>query len=721
MARADIHVFGSISGYGTVAASSGVRPDETRELEHFQFGEISTSEAIAQLGSRPTMTVRPLASGRVAISRMIPAGADDAGRPTIEVVTLLVDARGAEAVLPALDRLVSDVGFWREARERSRSGVELPEGAIPAANPRDSSLLRILDAWLLATRSGSVAVLPESAMPDLLRFVATLDPADRIGCRWGVGINSLSAPVDICTMMSGASTHGARAVVRPATADRWYVQETEVARANAADGAATWRATAQLVGRATATSVVGGLGDPTDAFASGSPRSDIDERRKRVMLISMLAAVCATGLLATATALYLSGPSAKRSELADVTERDGVEPSGTLATPPPPEGTQRSGFGGEISSGSEQVASTVADPIEVLAPGSLPPQLTPPLAPIVPQLVVYRDVDRDEFGSATDSRLVDPAAIPGGYVRVGGDCDDNNPKAYPNAPETCDDVGVDNDCDNDPRDADGEVATFYLDEDGDFKGDPLKPCDACISSPPPGYVGDSSDQCPRNSLRDTKGVCGCEWEGPDKDSDEDGVMDCMDEDFDEKRRLRNELLEAAKSASALSIALDTELKKCRELSHVSARQDKDFLQKARARASSLNGLLLDVDPILQRIYRARLLGRFGSVRFVGRELDPKERLEVNALLLGLLQDLEAISNSFGAIVDLKVLPPPPPDVEILRARRLDPEDPEVGWSKEEFKDRKLCEWALELFYNANVREEELSRAKSVVGRNSPSR
>lgn len=440
MARADIHVFGSISGYGTVAASPGVRPDETRELEHFQFGEISTSEAIAQLGSRPTMTVRPLASGRVAISRMIPAGADDAGRPTIEVVTLLVDARGAEAVLPALDRLLSDVGFWREARERSRSGVELPEGAIPSANPRDSALLRILDAWLLATRSGSVAVLPESAIPDLLRFVATLDPADRVGCRWGVGINSLSAPVDICTMMSGASTHGARAVVRPATADRWYVQETEVARASAADGAATWTATARLVGRATATAVVGGLGDPTDAFASGSPRSEIDERRKRVMLISMLAAVCATGLLATATALFLSGPSAKRSELADVTERDGVEPSGTLATPPPLEGTQRSGFGGslagvpvgELESSAVAVVSERAE-----GPASEPerpdaqstsstspdPASSPPPTQVPAMVAWYPDKDRDGVGVSEGKIELPPGTPPpaGSWADKDGD------------------------------------------------------------------------------------------------------------------------------------------------------------------------------------------------------------------------------------------------------------------------------------------------------------
>jgi hypothetical protein len=90
MARADIHIFGSVSGYSTIAASAGVRADETRELEQFQFGEISTSDAMSRLETQATMTSRMLASGRMAISRMLPAGVDDAGRPTIEVITLIV-------------------------------------------------------------------------------------------------------------------------------------------------------------------------------------------------------------------------------------------------------------------------------------------------------------------------------------------------------------------------------------------------------------------------------------------------------------------------------------------------------------------------------------------------------------------------------------------------------------------------------------------------------
>ena len=81
---AETHVLGSIRGYGTVAASGGVAADEARELESFQFGDASTAERIARLETNAVMTGRALRSGRFAVSRMMPAGFDDAGRPVIE-------------------------------------------------------------------------------------------------------------------------------------------------------------------------------------------------------------------------------------------------------------------------------------------------------------------------------------------------------------------------------------------------------------------------------------------------------------------------------------------------------------------------------------------------------------------------------------------------------------------------------------------------------------
>ncbi|MEY3141612.1 MAG: hypothetical protein RLY21_105, partial [Planctomycetota bacterium] len=138
--HADTHVFGSTRGYGTVASSRGVREDEARELESFQFGEASTADRIARLETHAVMTGRALRSGRFAISRMMPAGVDDAGRPTVEVITLLVEARDYAACVGALPRLASDARFWLDARAMAASGARITAvGAEPA--PRDPQVL----------------------------------------------------------------------------------------------------------------------------------------------------------------------------------------------------------------------------------------------------------------------------------------------------------------------------------------------------------------------------------------------------------------------------------------------------------------------------------------------------------------------------------------------------------------------------------------------------
>ncbi|MDP6947375.1 MAG: putative metal-binding motif-containing protein, partial [Myxococcota bacterium] len=98
----------------------------------------------------------------------------------------------------------------------------------------------------------------------------------------------------------------------------------------------------------------------------------------------------------------------------------------------------------------------------------------------------YLDVDGDGYGDDDITEVTCDATA--GYVIDGGDCDDDNPEAYPGRREVCD--GADNDCDGLTDDEDEDMTgegTWYLDADGDGYGDPdAQTVEQCEQ--PSGYV-----------------------------------------------------------------------------------------------------------------------------------------------------------------------------------------------------------------------------------------
>ncbi|MDG1483479.1 MAG: MopE-related protein [Myxococcota bacterium] len=100
----------------------------------------------------------------------------------------------------------------------------------------------------------------------------------------------------------------------------------------------------------------------------------------------------------------------------------------------------------------------------------------------------YEDADGDGFGD--DDSSIEVCEAPEGYSAVGGDCDDDQPEAYPGNIEYCD--GIDNNCDGQ---IDEEVSsTWYADTDGDGYGDEKSTIEACEQ--PEGYtdlIGDCDD------------------------------------------------------------------------------------------------------------------------------------------------------------------------------------------------------------------------------------
>ncbi len=227
MAHADIHVLGSVNRYETVASSEGVDADERRELEVLSFGDATSVEVRDRLMTQAVINGRRLRSGRFAISRMLPAGGtDDAGRPTVEIVTLVLPEAGYRAAIRSVRFLSEEVGFWTAARAATASGIAVPDRPF-AEGPVDQGVLRAFDLWFAARRSGAQGVLPESEGLTVMRLLSHLDPRDLVACRWGIGLLSLSPPADILTCASGTSLVGQRQVLKPLGPGQWHAPEME--------------------------------------------------------------------------------------------------------------------------------------------------------------------------------------------------------------------------------------------------------------------------------------------------------------------------------------------------------------------------------------------------------------------------------------------------------------------------------------------------------------
>ncbi|MFM7204695.1 MAG: MopE-related protein [Myxococcota bacterium] len=84
-------------------------------------------------------------------------------------------------------------------------------------------------------------------------------------------------------------------------------------------------------------------------------------------------------------------------------------------------------------------------------------------------LTYYPDNDEDGYGRS--DALSEGCTVPTGSVLVGGDCDDDNSKVYPDASEICDEL--DNNCNGDTDE--GVQILFYPDSDQDKYGDSRHP------------------------------------------------------------------------------------------------------------------------------------------------------------------------------------------------------------------------------------------------------
>ena len=133
----------------------------------------------------------------------------------------------------------------------------------------------------------------------------------------------------------------------------------------------------------------------------------------------------------------------------------------------------------------------------------------------------YTDADRDTYGASNASAESACAPVQG-KVPNNTDCNDSNAAINPGATEVCD--GLDNNCDGRVDDGLGST-TYYRDADGDGCGDPAVVITTCDTTPPAGYVTNSTDGCPTDAAKCSAGTCGC---GTPDDANNNAIADCLE-------------------------------------------------------------------------------------------------------------------------------------------------------------------------------------------------
>lgn len=139
----------------------------------------------------------------------------------------------------------------------------------------------------------------------------------------------------------------------------------------------------------------------------------------------------------------------------------------------------------------------------------------------------YPDADQDGYGLTSAARPF--CAQPAGWLSVAGDCDDSDDDVHPGAEETCNEV--DDDCDGavDEDPIDGTV--YYVDADGDGRGDPSRPVELCRVED--GYSGSlRADDCDDTNAEVNPRAEEIPYDGFDQDCDPSNEYDADEDGFD---------------------------------------------------------------------------------------------------------------------------------------------------------------------------------------------
>lgn len=212
---AKIHVFGSVSGYTTLACDSGISASDREAMEILGFGQTDDRQYINALRTDPVAVGRPLPSGDYAVTRCLAGPPDSAGRATFRFISLVFRAaEWRDQVSLGLSSVLNQHAAWIWNAPGDATSVQVAVVPEQVDSRLRDVALQLVDGWINARRTKSIAAMRDS--PEARRAMAIvphlLPRGDRCGLRWGCGLLAAGVVTDICTLAAIAETSSRRKI-----------------------------------------------------------------------------------------------------------------------------------------------------------------------------------------------------------------------------------------------------------------------------------------------------------------------------------------------------------------------------------------------------------------------------------------------------------------------------------------------------------------------------
>ena len=202
--RAGVHCFGSDSGYRVLAVSNDVTAAERSALDPMTTGVAEVGPSVEAVGQIKTMLVRTMPGGRMALTRWFAGKADDNGRPTLELRTMLFGSQDwADGGRLMARHLLDHHPAWDDDGFSSGGSivVELPGTALSTA---DRDIFRLAD--LVRPNAMPLRLSDDRGMREaLVGLVERMQGEESKHLQWGVGLAHAARGLDIMTLTRGAT------------------------------------------------------------------------------------------------------------------------------------------------------------------------------------------------------------------------------------------------------------------------------------------------------------------------------------------------------------------------------------------------------------------------------------------------------------------------------------------------------------------------------------